>query len=147
MGRYPVRVKYKTLKPKKGKGKKFVPLRYRTGRRTSAGEPAQAGRVRKRTRVRNPKYLSEPAITVVEPTIDEQRYASFTVRRSALERDGYKCRYCGRSVTDETANMDHVTPWKKGGKTTYRNIVTACKPCNKKKGNSHWVPGPIGYEG
>ena len=96
-------------------------------------------RPKKRT---NPHLLHRSTITVVEPTIDEQRYAPHQVRMAALERDGFKCRYCGASVTNETANMDHVIPWKKGGKSVTLNLVTACRGCNKEKGNSHWVPNP-----
>ncbi len=30
--------------------------------------------------------------------------------------------------------MDHVNPVVKGGPKTWENIVTACRPCNVKKG-------------
>jgi hypothetical protein len=31
--------------------------------------------------------------------------------------------------------LDHLLPSAKGGKTTWENIVTACKTCNMKKGS------------
>lgn len=66
------------------------------------------------------------------------------VRATILERDGYKCRYCGSS--QQPFHMDHVYPESKGGETSVENMVTACASCNKKK-HAHvgmW-PKPIGY--
>ena len=31
--------------------------------------------------------------------------------------------------------MDHVVPKARGGKDTWENLVTACLPCNNKKGS------------
>ena len=31
--------------------------------------------------------------------------------------------------------MDHVKPKSKGGKSTFENVVTACRECNNAKGN------------
>jgi 5-methylcytosine-specific restriction endonuclease McrA len=50
-------------------------------------------------------------------------------------RDMYSCQYCGTGVNNSTATMDHVVPISKGGKTNWENIITACGPCNTKKGN------------
>ncbi len=117
--------------------------RSRSSRKTSSGLRMKSARIMKHTKPRSPSSLHEPVITVVAPTQDARRYASHTVRMNTLNRDGFKCRYCGVSVTNDTANMDHVVPWKKGGKTRSRNLVTACKPCNKKKGNKAWKPNPL----
>ncbi len=53
-------------------------------------------------------------------------------RDNIFKRDGYKCLYCG-SKKDLT--LDHVLPKARGGKTTWNNLATACKPCNSKKGD------------
>lgn len=66
---------------------------------------------------------------------DPQRYATAQQRENILRRDDYKCRYCQKIVTYTTANMDHVKPWKHGGKTKYSDMVAACASCNKLKGN------------
>ncbi|MEM9422199.1 MAG: HNH endonuclease, partial [Pseudomonadota bacterium] len=42
--------------------------------------------------------------------------------------------YCG-STEKENLTFDHLIPRSKGGKTTWQNIVTACSPCNLRKGN------------
>lgn len=54
-------------------------------------------------------------------------------RRSLLSRDNYMCQYCGSD--DRPLTMDHVIPKSKGGKTEWTNVVAACVPCNRKKGN------------
>lgn len=54
-------------------------------------------------------------------------------RRSLLSRDNYMCQYCG--ATDGQLTIDHVIPRSRGGKTEWTNVVAACVPCNRKKGN------------
>lgn len=62
-------------------------------------------------------------------------------------RDMYHCQYCGVGVNNKTATMDHVVPLSRGGKTAWDNIVTACGPCNSKKGNHmHMKPYYKPYE-
>ena len=46
-------------------------------------------------------------------------------------RDKFSCQYCG-SGNDLT--FDHLIPRSHGGETTWENIVTACSPCNVRKG-------------
>ena len=53
-------------------------------------------------------------------------------RQNIFKRDGGKCQYCG-VTTDLT--LDHVIPRSKGGRSTWDNLVTACKSCNSKKGD------------
>lgn len=66
------------------------------------------------------------------------------LRKKVLERDGYRCRYCGSF--DGPFEMDHVYPESKGGETSVKNIVTACHKCNNKKSyNVGLWPKPIGY--
>jgi 5-methylcytosine-specific restriction endonuclease McrA len=53
-------------------------------------------------------------------------------RREVLGRDGHRCQYCG---SNKRLTLDHVIPKSKGGPHTWDNVVTACEPCNLKKGN------------
>lgn len=55
-------------------------------------------------------------------------------KRNVFLRDEYICQYCGTDVSDQSATLDHVHPVSQGGKTTWENSTTACKPCNYKKG-------------
>lgn len=53
-------------------------------------------------------------------------------RRNLLRRDRSRCQYCG---TSEKLTLDHVLPRSRGGRDTWENLVTACMPCNNRKGN------------
>ncbi|WP_460362855.1 HNH endonuclease [Thermus antranikianii] len=54
-------------------------------------------------------------------------------RRNILRRDRYTCQYCGRQGGELT--VDHVLPRSRGGRSTWENLVAACRPCNLKKGD------------
>lgn len=53
-------------------------------------------------------------------------------RQNVFRRDKYRCQYCGdkRDLT-----LDHVLPKSRGGRDTWKNLVTACNPCNNYKGD------------
>ena len=54
-------------------------------------------------------------------------------RKNILKRDRHKCGYCGRS--DLPLTIDHIIPKAHGGQDTWENLVTACLPCNNRKGD------------
>ena len=54
-------------------------------------------------------------------------------RRAVFARDGWTCQYCG-SRRDLT--VDHGHPRSKGGSSDWTNIVAACAPCNRRKGDT-----------
>jgi 5-methylcytosine-specific restriction endonuclease McrA len=56
-------------------------------------------------------------------------------RRTVLARDQYTCQYCGAQPGKNNLTVDHVIPRSKGGLTLWENVVTACGPCNQRKGN------------
>lgn len=53
-------------------------------------------------------------------------------KRNIMVRDGHRCMYCGAT---EKLTIDHMIPASRGGKTSFENCITACQPCNNKKGN------------
>jgi 5-methylcytosine-specific restriction endonuclease McrA len=53
-------------------------------------------------------------------------------RREILRRDNHTCQYCG---SGKHLTLDHVQPRSKGGAHTWDNVVTACEPCNTRKGD------------
>ena len=55
-------------------------------------------------------------------------------RNNIFLRDHYTCQYCGSQPSLRHLTMDHVIPVVKGGRKSWENIVTACQPCNLKKG-------------
>ena len=51
-------------------------------------------------------------------------------RLAILKRDGYKCLYCGASVTKETAHIHHFVQRKHGGSNRYDIQGTLCELCH-----------------
>ncbi len=56
-------------------------------------------------------------------------------RQNVFARDRWRCQYCGQRAPTDLLTFDHVVPRSRGGKTCWENIVIACVPCNRKKGN------------
>jgi 5-methylcytosine-specific restriction endonuclease McrA len=54
-------------------------------------------------------------------------------RRAVFARDDWTCQYCGAR---NQLTVDHVIPRSKGGGSTWDNIVAACAPCNRRKGDA-----------
>lgn len=63
------------------------------------------------------------------------RETLFAERSVLYARDRYLCAYCGDNFENKSLTIDHVHPKSRGGKNTWVNCVTACKPCNMRKGN------------
>lgn len=55
-------------------------------------------------------------------------------RKNLMLRDAHQCQYCGRSPSLRELNIDHVLPRSRGGQDSWDNLVTACRPCNLRKG-------------
>jgi len=53
-------------------------------------------------------------------------------RQNIFRRDGHKCVYCG---SHEDLTLDHVVPKSRGGRTSWDNLVSACRRCNARKGD------------
>jgi hypothetical protein len=51
-----------------------------------------------------------------------------------FRRDQHLCMYCGGEFSRHSLTRDHVMPRSRGGKDTWTNVVSACKPCNQRKG-------------
>jgi 5-methylcytosine-specific restriction endonuclease McrA len=69
-------------------------------------------------------YVRIPHPVVLAPT-----------RRSVALRDNFTCQYCGTAPGRSLLTLDHIIPRSRGGVTSWENVVTACRPCNMRKGN------------
>ncbi|SIO86444.1 RNA-guided endonuclease IscB [Nocardiopsis sp. JB363] len=67
--------------------------------------------------------------------VEYQRGAlhGYEVREYLLAKFDRACVYCG--VTDTPLNLDHVHPRSRGGSDRVSNLVLACVPCNRTKGD------------
>lgn len=70
-----------------------------------------------------------------------KRKIASSLRRQVLERDMYRCRYCGTHID---LSLHHVLPESRGGEETLENLVTACTPCNSRIGTNVVFPPEFG---
>ena len=56
------------------------------------------------------------------------------LRRAIHPREGGICFYCLRRIGAEMQCLDHVIPRAQLGPNSYRNLVSACRECNSRKG-------------
>lgn len=66
------------------------------------------------------------------------------VRRAVFQRDGYRCRACGKAGRLEA---DHIRPLDCGGEQYHQsNIQTLCIGCHRKKTGSENLGSPMSAE-
>ena len=84
------------------------------------------------TRMTNKRTCSkECKYKRIEKLAHESRgMGRFSWRFKILERDGFRCGYCGATADNTSLQIDHVYPRSKGGKDIDANYITACWECN-----------------
>lgn len=80
-----------------------------------------------------------PSVCVTKDYFNFKKTVKFS-RANVFLRDLYQCQYCAETFDKKELTLDHMIPRASGGKTTWENSVTACKPCNFKKGSKLWKP-------
>jgi 5-methylcytosine-specific restriction endonuclease McrA len=64
------------------------------------------------------------------------------VRLAIYMRDEFKCVYCRRSLIHTACpfdlTLDHLVPRAQGGDHSVKNLATACRSCNSRKGARSW---------
>lgn len=81
-------------------------------------------------------YLSEK-IKFKKSVAGQRALMTSKLRQKIKERDGFKCKRCGASVSREPnllLEIDHIIPLSRGGMTTESNLQTLCWRCNRSKG-------------
>ncbi len=64
----------------------------------------------------------------------KRKHVAFT-RYHVFLRDGFRCQYCGDTLTAKELTFDHVIPRCRGGTTVWHNVVTCCQRDNLFKGS------------
>lgn len=72
-----------------------------------------------------------PSVVSLKTFVKPSRNPAFT-RFNVFLRDRFQCQYCG---SKDDLTFDHLIPRSKGGTTTWENVLTACSPCNLRKGS------------
>jgi HNH endonuclease len=87
--------------------------------------------------------IAERKASAITPEEEPDYYEDPQLRATLLERDGWRCRYCGELVTTSNATLDHVIPRSLGGPNTAENLVAACLACNSiKSGRTYEEAAP-----
>jgi hypothetical protein len=66
------------------------------------------------------------------------RNISLRLRFKVLQRDNFKCCFCGSSPAKDQniiLHVDHILSWSNGGETVLENLQTLCSKCNYGKSN------------
>ncbi len=86
--------------------------------------------------VHSPRSASQlPAVCRLKRYIHVPRHPVRLSREGVLARDGGCCQYCSVRLTRTTFTLDHVLPRSRNGRDTWDNLVAACSPCNRQKGD------------
>lgn len=75
--------------------------------------------------------LKVPSVVVLKDYVKPRKRVAFT-RFNVFLRDEFRCQYCGKKGE---LTFDHIVPRASGGITSWENVVTACAPCNMRKGS------------
>lgn len=88
------------------------------------------------------QVIRSPSVTMHVPSVVALKryqrldgFPAFT-RYNIYVRDRWRCQYCAAVFPSSELTFDHVVPRSRGGRTTWENVVTACAPCNIRKGAS-----------
>ncbi len=74
-----------------------------------------------------------PAVVRLQKYINVPYRGVELSRMNIFKRDNHSCQYCG---TGKDLSIDHVIPRSRGGASNWKNLVTACKACNARKGDN-----------
>jgi 5-methylcytosine-specific restriction endonuclease McrA len=89
--------------------------------------------------VRSPsREVRLPSVVALKRFRRTRQRVPFT-RYNVFLRDRFTCQYCFAVRPASELTFDHVRPRSLGGETSWQNVVTACGPCNARKGSSMWM--------
>ena len=95
--------------------------------------------------IHSPSFeMKLPSVVALKDYVPQNRRPPFT-RFNVFLRDRFRCQYCDQPFPTPELTFDHVTPRSRGGRTSWRNVVTACTRCNLRKANRlpqecHMIP-------
>ena len=84
-----------------------------------------------------------PSIIALYQYIDEKYFTLPCTRKNLIVRDDKTCQYCDVRFREQDLTVDHVVPRSKGGKTTWNNVVAACRTCNQRKSDHSLEDSPF----
>lgn len=88
--------------------------------------------------------LEIPVVLRLRRYVNAPRRGVRWTRRGVLQRDHYRCIYCGirsgelrggKWIMKHDFTVDHLLPRSRNGRNTWPNTACACPSCNQRKGN------------
>jgi 5-methylcytosine-specific restriction endonuclease McrA len=93
--------------------------------------------------VRSPSLeMRVPCIVMAKKQVKIRRSIRLSSENLFL-RDGHRCQYCTQRFPEDLLTWDHVIPQSRGGGSSWKNLVSACSPCNNKRGNNQSIQPKI----
>ena len=78
----------------------------------------------------------DPEVLVEKIFLRKLRFEiSGAVQQKVWAADNFECKYCFKKMGPIQLTVDHFYPLETGGKNEPSNYLSACRACNKKKGN------------
>ena len=74
-----------------------------------------------------------PSVIALKNYVIPKRKPAFT-RFNVFLRDNFTCQYCSKNFFANDLTFDHLVPKCLRGKTSWKNVVSACTSCNLRKG-------------
>lgn len=74
--------------------------------------------------------------------VSYSRNIPMSMRVRVLDRDNFRCVFCGRSPVADIGiklHIDHIVPFSNGGRTALENLQTLCQECNLGKSNDEKI--------
>lgn len=102
-------------------------------------EHRMGGQILSTEEIENKDLLTGQREKEIATNPERSRTITLADRLKVLDRDNFRCVFCGRSpVTDFgiKLHIDHKIPFSKGGKSTPDNLQTLCQECNLGKSDS-----------
>lgn len=90
-------------------------------------------RIRLNTPAEIPGVVPQPVVLPPRDIEEIDFFAEVEARQTIMEREGGRCFYCRRELTDQNYVIEHVVS-RPVGNGSYRNVVAACRRCNDRKG-------------
>jgi len=77
--------------------------------------------------------IKVPEIVVLSHYNKIPHYDVKLTKKNVFIRDSYRCQYTGETLDKKDADIDHVVPTSRGGKTEWSNLVVSSKKINRMK--------------
>ena len=109
-------------------------VKFANGSDAQGGYLDQSGDGEKNTPISKKKRKSSRS----KPIRRTSREPNLRLRFRVMQRDNFKCCFCGKSPAknpDTELHVDHIRPWSKGGETILENLQVLCSDCNLGKGS------------